>query len=295
MKSNDVQEKMRNLIQIIENRKHQTILNRQRRKIKIVDEEKEIEEQIEEEIEEEIEEHIDGVIYSLYPSNKSITTSNMRVTGISSTIDDQLVNVHGDIFFIEDYTYRISDRNSILFWDTDSYIHSKISVLESNNTYVLVVSLKIPEEQVDMNGQKSFFSHVTADGTLLSVSYDLKCREMCITFHDQSQTDHRHTFDSELEGEFVICIECVWNNLDGMYDITFDIIRMFSGSSVESHSKRFQCANMMKCTESVVEIGKVMCFVGDVQYYVGNLSVSERSIIKTKFVEKHTYKKCKNK
>lgn len=224
-----------------------------------------------------------GLIYLLKPSIDCMTMRHMRVVEMVSKIGSHSLNICGDVFHIEDDTYRVLLNKSILFWDKSAYVQCRIRLApKSVDTSMLRVSLKIPEQN-ETNGVCTFFTHCTPSITIFGVSYDLVRREMYMTFHGKAlmATEHLHHFDEALGGEYLIYVECV--HTTDSYQISFDITRSINGVCLSTHSKQFEYIDTVEyvnSTDSVIEVGKGMCFVGDVQYYVNDLSTDQRAMIK---------------
>ena len=229
-----------------------------------------------------------GIRCLFRPDEATMTFMNMRVTSATSLMDDQPIDMIGNIYHIEDDVYGKGRYRSVLFWDNKSFMRTRsLHPIENESAFLLLVSLKIPSSMKDTDGPCELFAHTAFNSNVLSVTYNPATYTLSMTFRGTTCLGERkeHTFQHAIHGDWMLCVDASFNRNEHGHNVSFEVVHMSAHAPVNVYRKTFDIRGSCKriANASHIEIGKGTFFLNRVQYHIGNLSETERLVHKNKF------------
>ena len=229
------------------------------------------------------------VICFFAPKKTNLTMRNIRVTDVDSIIDDQIVNVVGKVYHIEDETYGKGEHQSILFWDHMSFLRTRCSEsIEKPSSFLLLLSIKVPLSIPKKTAPITIFSHTVHESNVLSLSYDSTRHNLYIDFLNMelNNESNRHSFGGPIYGDCMISVGATFDEHKQVYTCSFEVVRAKKPGLPEASLKEFD-VRIPTVTpipdDSCMEFGKTTMFLRKLQYHVGEMCEKDRVDCKTNF------------
>lgn len=226
------------------------------------------------------------------PNITILTMLNIRVTDVTSIIEDQPFDVVGKIYHIEDETYGKGEHQSILFWDKASFLRTRrLESIQHPNSFLLLLSFKIPVLTSTRATPISIFSHIASNSNIFSLMYDSTNHVLYIELLNVAlrNENNRHCFSGPIYGDCMISVDATFDANTRAYACSFEVVRVGKSNSLEVSLKEFDVriptVNAIP-DGSCIEFGKTTMFLRMLQYHVGDICEKDRVDCKTHFKKK---------
>ena len=232
---------------------------------------------------------IDKRWFYIDPKLRGVTEVNNRVTGMDQQNEGE-IKVHSNVFKSNTTLYKIYDKPLLLFWDSTSHFSKWINSPCTSQSFSLFMVMKTVSSQSkhikrDLCVHQTKKNHIFSLTRATETSNTLNVAVNGFVFKGGTC---EHQLDWHNDGQYVVVVSVNLDTTTNEHNIHFELITFDNNRFYTSNIKRFTSKyviNPIKFENSRISVGNNSFFVGELRYYLGNISPEYRNTIKSQVMQ----------